>query len=359
MTQELTNLLKDLSNTTSVSGYEHRIRNFLRERYAPYVDEFTEDKVGSLIMLKRGTPSNNNAPRRKIMLAAHLDEIGAIVTNIDRGFLRFTNVGGLDIRLLMGQEVTVFGRKTYHGVIASRPPHFQDEDRSKYPNMTEYQIDLGLPADVVAKNIRVGDIVAMRKSPTELLEGHISGKALDNRSSLVSVYVCLKELHKITHEWDVYAVATCQEEVGLKGATTTAYRINPDVAIAIDVTFGEVPGISEDYQIQLNKGPVLTVGANIHPVMAERLQEVAKNLEMNLQIEAEPGRTGTDAWAIQISQAGIPTGLLNIPLRYMHSPIEVVNIKDINRIGRLMAHFISHLTEDFIADLTPKDGLEE
>ena len=359
MTIELLDLLKELSAAVGLSGYEHPIRDILRQHYAPYVDEFVDDPLGSLTMVKRGQQTNGAALRRKIMLAAHTDEIGAMVIKIDRGFIHFARVGGLDKRLLLGQEVTVFGRRAYHGVIASRPPHFATEDRDKYPDLSEYQIDLGLPADVVAANVRVGDLIAIRKMLLELMGSFIAGKAIDDRAAVASLYVCLKALSRLRHNWDVYAVATSQEEVGLKGASTSAYRINPDAAIAIDVTFADAPGVADGHKISLDKGPVITAGANIHPLLGKRLKETAAALEMSIQTDFLPAGTGTDAWAIQISQNGIPTGLINIPLRYMHSPIETASLKDIERAGRLMAYFIADLNEDFIAELTPKEGLED
>jgi endoglucanase len=356
MSETLANLLKELSRAIGVSGYEHAVRDLLRARYAPYVDELSEDKIGNLTMIKRGKGID---PRRKIMLAAHMDEIGAMVTEIDRGFLHFTNVGRVDTRILMGQEVVVFGRQTYHGVIASRPPHFTGEDRSKFPDIGEYQIDLGLPPEVVAKNVRVGDVVAIKKTPTDLLDGLVSGKALDNRASVAALYVCLHELARLSHRWDVYAVASCQEETNYTGAMTSAYYIDPDVALAIDTTFANIPGVVDDNPADLNKGPALGIGANFHPALIERLQETATELEMDWQIEPLPANSSSDAWAIQTSRDGIPTALLSIPLRYMHSPVEVVCLKDVVRTGRLVAHFIAGLTEDFVNDLIPKDGLED
>jgi endoglucanase len=359
MTTELVDLLKELSAAAGISGYERPIRDLLRERYAPYVDEFIDDPLGSLTMIKRGQPEAGDAPRRKIMLAAHIDEIGAMVTEIERGFIYFTRVGGLDPRPLLGQEVTVFGRRPYQGVVASIPPHFAYENRDQYPDLETYQVDLGLPPQVVAENVRVGDLIAMRKTPSELLGGLLSGKAMDDRASVASLYVCLKELARLKHSWDVYAVATSQEEVGLKGARTSAYRINPDVAIAIDVTFADAPGVADGHGIDLDKGPAIGLGANMHPRVRQKLHDTAAALEMPVQTEAMPAGTGTDAWGIQISRDGIPTGLISIPLRYMHSPIEVVSPNDVERAGRLMAYFIADLNEAFLAEMTPSEGLEE
>lgn len=358
MTLQLSELLKILSNTIGVSGYERAVSAVVRQHFAPYVDDFTEDIIGNLIMRKRGTGSTGNNPRRAIMLATHMDEIGAMVTHIDRGFVRIAMIGGLDVRILPAQEVVIFGRQTYDGVIASRPPHFADKDSSKFPPLAEYHVDLGLPPEVVAQNVRVGDVVAVKKSAGELAGSRITGKALDNRASVAALYVCLTELARLAHQWDVYAVATCQEEVDFQGATTSAYRLNPDAAIAIDVTFAEAPGVEDGNPTELGGGPSISVGANIHPVMAQRLKDTASALEMDIPLEPVPDHSGCDAWAIQTARDGIPTAILNVPLRYMHTPVEIVDLKDITRTGRLMAHFIAGLADDFVDQLIPTDGLE-
>ncbi|OQY45516.1 MAG: hypothetical protein B6242_10285 [Anaerolineaceae bacterium 4572_78] len=176
---------------------------------------------------------------------------------------------------------------------------------------------------------------------------------------MVSSYICLQTLSRLQHEWDVYAVATCQEEVGTIGAETTAYRIEPDIALVVDVTFSKVPGISENNPCEIDKGPVLGIGPNMHPVVTKYLKDIATHLEIPLQSEIISGHSGTDAWYIQVSRHGVPTGLLSLPSRYMHTPIESVSIKDIERTGRLMAHFISSLDESFVDTLIPKDGFEE
>lgn len=359
MTTELLDLLKKLSTAVGIAGYEHSLRNLLQEQYAPYIDEFIDDPMGNLTMIKRGRQTGDDIPRRKIMITAHLDEIGAMVTKVDRGFIHFTKVGNLDRRFLIGQEVTIFGRQEYQGVIASRPPHFTLDARDKYPEIEAYQIDTGLPPDIVADNVRTGDLIALKKTPANLLGGLISDKALHARAAVASLYVCLKELSGLDHTWDVYAVATSQKEIGLKGAQTSTYRINPDVAIAIDTTPGNAPGVADGFDISLNEGPVIFRGANIHPGMVKGVKETAVALEINTQIKIEPADTDTDAWVIQVSRDGIPTGLICIPLRYMHSPVEMVSPNDIAQTGRLVAHFIADINEEFLTNLIPKEGWED
>ncbi len=346
-------LIKRLTLAIGISGYrgEHNIHDVVRAELTPYVDRVERDRMGSVIGLKSGQGPEAAAPR-KIMLAAHLDEIGAIVTKIDKGFLRFNQVGALDDRVLMGQEVVVHAQRDLPGIIGSIPPHLLAAGRSNYTvDRHEMHIDVGLPPRQVQKLVQIGDLISFTSPPTELLNGLLSAKSLDNRASIAAMIVCLQTLNKMHHQWDVYAVATADEEWGsYVGATTQAYAIQPDVAIAIDVTFADTDKI----EVKLNKGPVISIGPSNHPVIRERLLKICRDLELKYQDEMLPGGAGTDAFAIEISREGVPTILISVPSRYMHSPVEVVHPKDVERIGRLLAYFIASLDESFIEDLIPK-----
>ncbi len=347
---EVVPLLKSLSEASGVSGYEDQVRKLVVEAFTALADEVRVDPMGSVIALKQGVGAE---PRRRVMLAAHMDEIGLIVSKLDQGFLRFAQVGGFDVRTLMGQEVIVHGQRDLPGIIGSRPPHVLSEDeRSKPVPMDELFIDVGLTDSELRTTVRIGDLITIRRPFTELKNGLVCGKAFDDRAAVVSVALCLDALQMLRHEWDVYAVATVQEEVGLRGATTSAYGILPDIGIAIDVGFGKQPGVSERDAIELDKGPALTIGPNIHPAMWAELKRVADAFEIPVQVEVAPQSTGTDAWAIQVTREGIPTALLSIPLRNMHTPVETLATKDLARAGRLMALFISGLDEAFIKRLS-------
>ncbi len=340
-------LLKQLSETPGISGYEQAIRDLVRDSLARFADEVREDKLGNLIALKRG---EGEPPHRRLMLAAHMDEIGLIVSGIEKGFLRITPVGGTDRRLLWGQKVTVHGRRDLPGIVGSRPPHVLPPDqRDKALPWEELFVDVGLPPEEVEKLVRVGDLISFRQEALELKGDLFSGKALDNRASVAALILALEALSSMRHRWDVYAVATVQEEVGLFGAMTSAYGLAPDAAIAVDVTFGRQNGVPEEESFALGKGPTIAYGPNIHPRLFEELEATAKALEVPYQVEPIPGRSGTDAWAIQVSREGIPTGLVSIPLRYMHSPVETVNLKDLERTARLLAGFVARLEPDFLA----------
>ncbi len=350
-------LLKHLSDAVGLSGYERPVRDLIKEEFDQHADEVRTDRIGNLIALKRGVMSEQDeTPRRRLLLAAHMDEIGLMVTGVEQGFLRITPVGGVDERQLPAQPVTVHGsvngERALPGVIASVPPHLlPSHERGKVVPTEELFVDVGVPSEQLEKLVRVGDLVSFRQEAVELKGGLLSGKAMDNRASVAAMILCLELLSRMHHTWDVYGVATVQEEVGLKGAVTSAYGVDPGVAIAIDVTFAEQPGVSEDQTFPTGKGPTIGVGPNFHPLLYEALVETAKNQELPYHVEPTPGASGTDAWAIQISREGVPTALLSIPARYMHSPVEVISVKDVERTGRLLAHFIAGLAPDFLATL--------
>lgn len=355
---DIAELLKKLSSAVGLSGYERPVRALIKAEMTSCADEVRTDKMGNLVAIRRGQPApSDGGGRRRIMLAAHMDEIGLMVTGIDEGFVRIAAVGGVDVRLLPGQPVTVHGSVDgeHHlpGVVASVPPHLvPDQDRSQVLPLEKLFVDVGMPAEALAKRVRPGDLISFRQEALSLKGNLVTGKAMDNRASVAAIIACMEQLSRMRHTWDVYAIATVQEEVGLKGALTSAYGVQPDVAIAIDVTQGEQKGASQEDTFALGKGPTLGIGPNFHPALYKALVETAKGQEIPYQVEPVPGRSGTDAWAIQVSREGVPTALLGLPLRYMHSPVETVDVKDIERTSRLMAHFIAGLAPDFLDTLT-------
>jgi endoglucanase len=260
----------------------------------------------------------------------------------------------------LGQEVTVHGRQALAGIIGARPPHVLPHDeRAKPIPYDKLLIDVGVSAQDLPQVVRVGDLITMRRELIELKGGLVAGKALDDRVSVAAAAVCLEELSRMRHQWNVYAVATVQEEVGLKGATTSTYSLKPDIGIAVDVTFGEQPGTPSEHTYALGEGPTIGVGPNFHPKLQEALVATAKALEMPYHLEpaARPG--GQDAYAIQVSREGIPAGLISIPLRSMHTPVETVSVKDVERTGRLLAAFIARLDETFLDSLVWDLGLDD
>jgi endoglucanase len=218
---------------------------------------------------------------------------------------------------------------------------------------------VGLPPGELSNLVRVGDLVTMNRRMVELKGGLVAGKAMDNRASVVAAVVCLKELERTNHLWNVYAVATAQEELGCLGAITSTYGLQPDVGIAVDVTFAKQPGTPEEHTYELGKGPTIGCGPNFHPKLQEALVDTARTLEISVPLEPMERPGGTDAYAIQISREGIPTALLSIPLRSMHTPVETLAVKDVERTGRLLAAFIARLDETFLESLIWDLGLED
>lgn len=343
--------LRTLVNAHAPSGHEAPVRALVREAWQGFVNDFEQDKLGSLIGIKRATTPQTTS--RKIMLAAHMDEIGFMVRDIEDGFIYVQKVAGMDNRVMLTQPVLVHGKRPLKGIVAAAPPHvLTEEERKKYPSHEALVIDVGLPHEEVSQLVRIGDLVTPDTPMIDLNGKIVAGKAMDDRACVAAVTYCLHELQSMHHSWDVYATATVQEETGLYGAETAAHHINPEIAIALDVTFAEQNGISPDDASELGGGPVICLGANIHPKLYDKLVDIAKEYEIKYQIETATGNTGTDAWAIQVARSGIPTALISIPLRNMHSPIETVDLRDIERAGRLLAQFISSLDADFMSALT-------
>ena len=353
--------LQKLSEASGVTGYEHAVREIVIDEFRPYADEISVTPMGSVIALKRGARDpKDKTPAPKVLIEGHMDEIGLMVTDIDHGFLRFTQVGGFDVRVLLAQEVIVHGKtegpvgKPLPGIIGSRPPHvLTEEERDKVIPMCDLFIDVGLPEDRVRELVQVGDLITIARKMISLKNNLVAGKAFDDRSAVVTVAEALRQLSTMKHTWDVYAVANVQEEDGawFGGAFTSTYKINPDVAVALDVSHADQPNTTEVNAVPLNDGMGIARGPNVHPLVHQKLVDVAKANEIPFKVTAYPGPTGTDAWAIQVVREGIPTGLIDIPLRYMHTSVETLSINDLERIGRLLANFCAALDDKFLKEL--------
>ena len=341
--------LEKLSNAQGVTGRETQIRELLKEMLNPVCDEIQIDRMENLIAIKKG---NKSAP--KIMLAAHMDEVGLMIKTITKdGFLQFSKLGGIDDRILTAQKVQVFTKKgTYSGVIGSKPPHIQKEDeRKKIIAYDELFIDVGATSrdDAVAMGIAMGDAVAFDQTFTPLGNGNVMGKAFDNRAGCAAMVETMRLLQNC--DCTVYAVGSVQEEVGLRGSGTAAFAIDPDLALALDVTIaGDVPGVREfDTSIKLTKGPSLTVsdsGVITHPKIMRWIMETASENKIPLQLES--GLLGsTDAARISLTRQGIPAGAIGIPTRYIHSPTGILNLTDLENTAKLAAAAVQKAAKYF------------
>ena len=347
-----TELLKEYISISGLSGFETPIADVIEEKWRPLTDETERSPLGSLHGLKRGSGKG-----KSILIATHMDAIGLIVKKVDGEFLRISNLGGIDIRVLPGQEVTVHAEGgELPGVIVQPPAHLlPDGEADGAIALTNLLVDLGLSAREVARKVKVGDTISFATEPTELSGGLVAGHSLDNRASVAALTLCLEELQSRQHLWDVWAVASVQEEVGAMGAGTSAFKIRPDLAIAVDVTFAKGPGVGSWEAFELGSGPTLGWGAVNHPALFDQFKELAGKLEIPFGVEILPGSSGTDGDYLQTAGEGIPTLVVSIPLRYMHTPVELIAVKDVQRTARLLTEFIAMLDEDFMDKIVWED----
>ena len=350
---DLLPLLKSMLSTPGLSGNEEPIRRLIEDAWRPHTDELTVSRLGSLHALKKG---NGPDPRPGILIAAHMDVIGLMVTGITGEFLRLTQVGGIDARVLPGQPVIVHGRKDLPGWIIQPPDHLLPGKYHANPvPLSHLFVDTGLSDQEVHQFVRVGDLISFAQPPIELTGDTLAGHSLDNRVSIIALTQCLQELQDRHHYWDVWAVTTTQEEVTMAGAYSSAFQLHPQLAVVVDVCFAKSPGSPEHNTFEMGKGPTICWGPNIHPGLFKTFKNIAEKLEIPYQVEVMARHSGTDAFAVQITADGIPTMVIGIPLRYMHTPVEVVALKDLTRTGHLLAEFITHLDHKFMENLTWDD----
>lgn len=340
--------LKELLETPSPTGSEVPVADLVRLRLSLTADEIETDVMGSVHAVLSGTAG---AP--SVMLAAHMDEIGLMVTYIsDEGFLSVAAVGGVDPAVLPGMRVDVHARGgVLRGVVGRKPIHLiKAEERKTVTPLDKLVIDVGLPGNRVKRLVAVGDVITFGVGFERFGDGMAVSRAFDDKCG---VWVACRVMEKIAKagraKGDFIAAATVQEEIGVRGAQTSAHSVDPDVGIAFDVTHAtDYPGIDKTVHgsIVCGGGPVIARGPNINPVVFDRLVAAAEAEGIAYQIEAEPGVTGTDARAIQVARGGIPCGLVSVPLRYMHTPTEVVSLSDLDGAVALITRFVMDLDED-------------
>jgi tetrahedral aminopeptidase len=345
--------LKSLVSVSGLSGSETPVARIIEEKWRLLVDEVSISRVGSLHGLKKGS---GMSPRPAMMIAAHMDAIGMRVSKITDGFLHITNIGGIDVRVLPGAEVTVHGTgrgEELPAVIAMPSANLLPKSVGDGVVGINYLlVDTGLTPRQVERKVRVGDLVSFANEPMELAGDTISGHSLDNRASIAALTVCLEELQNKAHIWDVWATATVQEEITYLGAYSSVFQLRPQIAIAVDGTFAKGPGANGWQTFSMGKGVGLCLGPNMHPFLHKKLKEMAEELEISWFLDVTPAHSGTDAFPMQATAEGIPTALVEFPFRYMHTPVEMVAVKDIYRAGRLLAEFVASLDADFVETIT-------
>ena len=332
-------LLEKLSNAPGISGFEEEIRKIIFNELDGVVDEIKIDEMGNLIAVKNGDLNG-----KKIMLAAHMDEIGLMVRYIDSdGFIKFSKIGGINDQMLLNQDIYIqTSDGDVNGVIGSKPPHkMKKSERDKVLEYDKMFIDIGAAnKEEALKMVQIGDPIIIKQNFQDLGDSLVKGKALDNRAGCA---VLVEVLKRVNSSATIYGVGTVQEEVGLKGAKTSAFRINPDMAFALDVTIaGDHPGIkSEEAPSKLGEGPTIVLadqsgdGIITHPKIKKLLITVAEKENIPFQLEVSEGGT-TDGTAIHLTRQGIPTGVISPPSRYIHTPVSVVNMEDIENTVKLI-----------------------
>lgn len=327
-------ILKTLTELPGTAGRETLVRDFLKSRLAPHADSLTVDALGNLIAFKKGASEKN------LLLAAHMDEVGLMVNYIDdKGFLRFVTVGGIDPRTLLAQRVRVQTKNgPVLGVIGTKPAHITTEaDRGKAVPAGELFIDIGFNGEEAKKRVEIGDFAVLDRAYEEFGDGLITAKALDNRAG---AFVLLEAFETVKNPaYNLYAVFTVQEEVGLRGATTAAFGVDADLALAIDTTgAADIPACRpQDYITSLNGGvgvTALDARTITNPKLFDYLKDVCRQNGIAFQVRIAP-RGGNDAGAIHQSKTGVPTCGLSVPTRYIHSNVEVVSKQDLDAAARL------------------------
>jgi endoglucanase len=341
----LIEILEDLSNACGVTGREQEIASLMRKYLKPYVDEVKEDKLGNVIGIREGEKH-----ARKVMLAAHMDEIGLLVKTITKeGFLYFVKVGGIDDRILPAQKVIIHAENgPLHGIIGSRPPHIQKiEERQKVISYDELFIDVGAKSleEAQKMGVKIGDTASFDVRFAKIGKNVVIGKAFDDRIGLAIMIETLKRLRKT--ECSVYAVGTVQEEAGSRGAATSAFGISPDVGLALDVTVaGDTPGVKEvETPIKMGRGPALTVadsGMIVPPRILRLLVNTAEQNKLPYQLETLMGGS-TDAARILLTREGVPCGAISIPTRYIHSPTSMLDLEDVENTVKLLVAVIQQI----------------
>ncbi|MHB1036343.1 MAG: M42 family metallopeptidase [Pirellulales bacterium] len=337
--------LRHMLETPSPSGYESPVQQLVRDYVTPFADEVRTDVHGNVIAVK------NARAELRVMLAGHCDQIGLVVQYIDSdGYLYVQSVGGWDPQVLLGQRMNVWtAGGPIFGVIARKPIHLlTDEEKKQCIKLKDLWLDIGAAnKEEAEKLVRVGDPVTVELGFHAMLNQRASGPAMDDKCG---VWVVMEALRRIAMEHldcAVYAVSTVQEEIGLRGATTSAYSIDPHVGIAVDVTHAtDCPTVDKKQEgdVALGKGPVIYRGPNMNQVVVARLVQAAADHGIPHQLAASGRASPTDANPMQLNRSGMATGLVSIPNRYMHSPVEMVSLEDMDHAADLLARFVQGLT---------------
>ena len=331
-------LLNRICEIGGLSGFEYKGNGELKKIFDKYLEDVFIDPIGNVYGYVRC--GKKDAP--VIMLEAHFDTIGLMVKTIEKGgFLRVVSLGGVDSRILPGSEVIIDGTKEIFGIIGVKPPHIlSDEEKEKGIKLEDILIDTGFAHEELEKLVKVGDPIRIKTKHTLLGEDKFCGGGLDDRAGIYAVLNAAIAAKNENLEFDICVVAATTEEFNRMGANCAAVRINPDVALIVDVTHGTTPDGDKLRSSELGKGAVIALGPNLDREKTEALINVLKTKDIPYQLEVEGGDTGTDAWVVQTANEGVPCILVSIPLRYMHTLVEVLSLKDLENTSQIILEFI-------------------
>lgn len=334
----ITEILRKLCEVTGVSGEEKNASLVAKELLESYSETVEIDDFDNVIA--KIYDAGENAT--KILIDAHIDEIGFVVTCItDEGFLKVAPCGGVDKRLLLAQEVVIHGKKDIKGIIGTKPPHLTDEeDRKKVPDIDKIYIDTGYSKEQVSEIVSPGDKVSINSEFTVLKNNRVSVKSLDDRACVAAILYALEILKGKKLNVSVSVLLSSQEEAGGTGAAVAAYKINPDEALVVDVSFAYTSDAEERKCGKMGEGPMIGVAPILNRKMTDKLISISKEKEYPYQLEIMEGKTGTNADEITTTRCGVRTAMISLPIKYMHTPIEVAEISDIEAVGRLIAEYI-------------------
>ena len=332
--------LERLCTCTAPSGFEGPAAAVAAELLRPLVDEVSIDRMGNVLGVRRSkTPG---AP--KLLLDAHLDEIGLIVTGVEDGFLRFRSIGGVDPRMLPGRELVVLTDPPLRGLVAC--PAGGDEDKSVPLN--ELYVDVGLSQEEAERAVPVGTPMVYRAGCFPLGEEQMCGKSMDDRACFVTLLRAAELLRDKELDVELHILGSTREEVSGAGAVVGTWAVAPDFCVAVDVTHGKTPDGPADKTFALGGGPAIGVGPNMTRWMTERMIAKAKEHSIPYQLEIMSGHTGTNGWEMQISREGVATSVLSLPLKYMHTPVETLSLADMEGVAQLLAAFVEHLGKEAV-----------
>ena len=335
---DIAELITKMSTPPGPSGFETQAAEIAEDLLRPYMDEVRTDVLGNVIGVKRCGAEN----AVKLLLDAHVDEIGLIVTGIEEGFLRFATLGGVDSRVLPSAEVKILTDPPIIGVIATMPPHVLKKDEmEKAVKIDGLFIDIGMSKEEAEKAVPLGTSAVFNTTARTLGESMICGRALDDRAGFAAIIRALELMGDAKLNIDLYVMASAQEEVGTRGAKTGAFSIDPDYSIAVDVGHAKTPDSKSGETLVFGGGVAVAVGPNMNRAFTEKIIKTAEAHEIKHQIEViARGESGTNARSIQISREGVATALFSIPLKYMHTPVEVISLSDAEDTARLICEAV-------------------